>query len=103
MKIIERIKEHYDVEEVKYGKIYKWCPECIVVECECTRRWTLTRSELLSGSLLPSTCECGKDHMSAIRQEIRDEEVVGHRCFEDDQHAHPWRYWHTSEDAGLPR
>ena len=74
MKIIERIREHYDVEEVEFGKIYKWCPEGIIVECECSQTWTVKRAELLSGSL--STCECGKYHMDGIREETQDE-VVG--------------------------
>ena len=83
---------------MEFGKIYKWCPEGLIVECECSQRWTVKRAELLSGSL--STCECGKYHMDGIREETQDE-VVGHR-FEDDEKLHPWRYWHTSEETGLP-
>ena len=74
MKATERIREHYDVEEVEFGKIYKWCPEGLIVECECSQRWSVKRAELLSGSL--STCECGKYHMDGIREETQDE-VVG--------------------------
>jgi hypothetical protein len=66
VKATERIREHYDVEEVEFGKIYKWCPEGLIVECECSQRRTVKRAELLSGLL--STCECGKYHMDGIRE-----------------------------------
>jgi negative regulator of sigma E activity len=38
--------------------------------------------------------------MNGIREEMQDE-VVGH-LFEDDELVHPWRYWHTTKDSGIP-
>jgi hypothetical protein len=32
MEVIERTKGHYDVQEVQFGTVYKWCPERVVVE-----------------------------------------------------------------------
>ena len=32
-KIIERARAGYEVEEAEYGKVYKWQPETVVVEC----------------------------------------------------------------------
>lgn len=31
----ERIEGHYEVEEVPYGKVYKWIPGYALVECNC--------------------------------------------------------------------
>jgi hypothetical protein len=35
VQVIERVAEHYDTQEVEFGIIYHWCPECVVVECKC--------------------------------------------------------------------
>ena len=32
-KVIERIEAHYEVQDVEMGKVYRWCPESVVVEC----------------------------------------------------------------------
>jgi hypothetical protein len=49
----------YEVSEVEHGRVYRWKPGHIVLECECGERLTLTRSE--------STCpECCADHAGVI-------------------------------------
>jgi hypothetical protein len=98
VRIVERVAGHYEVQEVEFGKVYLWCLAGVVVECECGERSTFKSSDLLSGSV--TICECGKDHTSGIREELRDE--VGGHLFKDDEVVHPWRYWHTSEETGLP-
>ena len=100
MRIIEHVVEDYDVQDVEFGKIYVWCPESVLVECECGERATIKRSELLSGTI--HSCDCGKDQMSGIREEIQKEEEVVGRSFKDDKVVHPWRYWHPSEQSGIP-
>lgn len=97
-RIIEHIAEHYDVQEAEFGRVYVWCPEGIVVECECGEKLSIKRSDLINNTA--ATCECGKDQTSSIREAVQDE-VSGH-LFEDDEAVHPWRYWHTSEDTGIP-
>ncbi len=95
MQIIERIPEHYDTQETEFGRIYRWCPERVVVECKCGKRNTLSRSGLIKAK---SACECGADNTSSVREEVvlelvdKDYEV----------HHHPWRYWHPPKDAGIP-
>jgi hypothetical protein len=42
VQVIERVAEHYDTHETEFGRIYHWCPECVVVECKCGKRKTLT-------------------------------------------------------------
>ena len=95
MQVIERIAEHYDIQETDFGRIYRWCPECVVMECKCGKRKTLNRSELIKAN---SACECGTDNAASVREEVvlelldKDYEV----------HHHPWRYWHTTNDSGIP-
>lgn len=31
----ERIEGHYEVQEVPYGKAYRWGPDCAIIECDC--------------------------------------------------------------------
>ena len=74
MRIVERIAGHYDSQVVEFGRVYTWCPECVVAECEC-----------------------GLDHTARIR-----EELVRDLPDEEDKAIHPWRYWRTSRESGLP-
>ena len=95
-KIIERVAEHYETQELEFGRTYRWCPECVVLECtKCAKQMTLTRTELID--TMPD-CECGLDHTARVR-----EEMVLELLDEDyEAHHHPWRYWHTAKDTGIP-
>ncbi len=44
VEVIERIEERYDTYEVEFGTVYRWCPGCVVVECDCGERSILTAS-----------------------------------------------------------
>ena len=86
--IIERTEGHYDVQEVYFGRVYRWCPECVSIECECGERLTLTSST--------TVCHrCGVDHATVVR-----EELAARRS--GDEALHPWRYVRDCEDVGLP-
>ena len=78
MQVIERTEGHYDVEEVEFGTVYRWCPECVVIECDCGERPTLTRLETTCGG-------CGADHATPVREELDAQQL-------EDETAHPWRY-----------
>lgn len=94
-KVIERLEAHYEVQDVEMGKVYRWWPESVVVECKCGKRVALTRSELID--TMPD-CKCGMDHTASVR-----EEMVLELLDEDyEAHHHPWRYWHTNKDSGIP-
>ncbi len=92
-RVIERVQAHYEVLDVEMGKVYRWRPESVVVECEeCGKEPTLTASK--------NACsECGADHRTLVEQVLDaspgDEEVY-----------HPWRNYSSSEeereDSGLP-
>lgn len=84
--VIERAEGRYEVQDVEFGRVYRWRPERVVVECDCGERAALTCSE--------TTCRCGADHAAVVREEL----VV---CSEDEA-LHPWRYAGDREDAGLP-
>ena len=86
MGVIERAEGRYEVQDVEFGRVYKWRPERIVVECGCGERATLTACE--------TACRCGADHAMVVR-----EEMVG--CCEDET-LHPWRYAGDREDTGIP-
>ena len=87
---LERIEGHYEAQDVEFGRVYRWWPKCVVVECECGQRLSLTSSM--------TTCRwCGTDHAAAVREE----EVVGHQQLGDEV-LHPWRYARDREDVGIP-
>jgi len=96
VRIIERIAEHYDMQEVEFGKVYIWCPESVEVECDCGTRSIFKRSDLLASEA--SCCECGKKPSVGIR------EGAAIRLLDEDYEAtnFPWRYWHTTKDSGIP-
>ena len=100
VRVIERIGEHYEVWEIEggLGRTYKWHPEMAVIECECGRRWTHKRVDLLGASV--STCGCGKDDTGRIREELVVQLVDEERTKANNRH--PWRHWHPSGEAGVP-
>ena len=76
VKVIERVQAHYEVQDVEMGKVYRWHPESVVVDCYCGEEPTLTASK--------NACsECGADHR-AITEEVLEATP------EADVH-HPWR------------
>jgi hypothetical protein len=71
--MIECTEAHYEVQRTSYGEAYVWCPECVVVECDCGERPVLNASE--------TVCSCGADHASLIWGELdsrRSSEEVQH-------------------------
>ena len=53
-KVIEHVNAHYEVQDVEMGKVYRWCPESVVVECACGKKLTLTASKSLCEKLNPA-------------------------------------------------
>ena len=86
-RIIERVAGRYDVREMVLGRVYRWCPERVVLDCDCGER------PVLMGSM--TTCACGTDHADAVR-----EGPDAGRS--EDETLRPWRYTGGREDAGLP-
>ena len=62
VRIIERNKAQYESRTMEFGELYRWCPERVVLQCECGERPTLTSSV--------TSCDgCGTDYM-IIRDEL---------------------------------
>ncbi len=90
-KVIERARAGYEAEYVVFGKVYKWRPERVVVECVCGERVALTPSY--------TACEeCGADHTGIVRKDLSGRPSQG------DEDIHPWRYddLEDGENEGLP-
>ncbi len=90
MRVVEHFEGHYDVQEVEFGRVYRWCPECVVVECDCGER------PVLSASL--TTCGCGTDHRAVVWEQLasrRSSEEVSHPL-EDE-----YREWRKEQEELL--
>ena len=69
MAAIEYTEGRYEVQEVGFGRVFKWRPEIALVECDCGVLTTLDRSE--------TTCAwCGADHAVLVREELSAHQVV---------------------------
>jgi hypothetical protein len=73
--LIECNEGRYEVHKTSYGEAYVWCPECVVVDCDCGERPVLTTSE--------TVCECGADHAALVRKGLASRRVP-------DGGPHPW-------------
>ena len=90
-KVTERVDGCYEVQDVEFGRVYKWRHERMVVECRCGQNLSLTASTT-------SCVECGSHHLLAVQGASTVRRPSG-------QTLHPWRYYYSSEDredAGLP-
>jgi hypothetical protein len=88
--VIDHVEGHYETQRTSYGKAYVWCPECVVVECDCGETLILTVSE--------SVCWCGTDHEALVRETT----AFGQP---QDEVPHPWdreyREWRERQDEYL--
>jgi hypothetical protein len=88
--VIDHVEGHYETQSMSYGKAYVWCPECVVVECDCGETLILTASE--------SVCWCGTDHEALVRETS----AFGHSS---DEAPHPWdreyREWRERQNEYL--
>lgn len=74
---------------MEFGRVYKWCPERVVVDCDCGKRLALIASST-------AVCRrCGADHAATLRAELAAERL-------GEEALHPWRYAGDREGAGIP-
>jgi hypothetical protein len=69
--VIECIEGHYEVQKSSYGETYVWCPEQVVLECDCGQGLALTGSD--------TVCGCGADHAVLVREVLAQQRA-----------SHPW-------------
>jgi len=96
VRIIERVAAHYEVQEVEYGRAYRWRPGTTVVECDCGKRSIFKRYDLIAAEA--SCGECGK----GIPADVREEVVLQLLGEDDEATRYPWRSWRPSEASGIP-
>ncbi len=109
MQVIEYLDEHYETQEVPFGRSFKWCPESAVIMCACGTRATFKMSDF-AGSV--DACACGADETAGIKEALQSHhtEVLG-QLLEDYQTTHhPWRYdtlpcaqQHRRDEATYPK
>jgi hypothetical protein len=84
--VIECIEGHYEVQKASYGKVYVWCPQQVVVGCECGERPVLSASETL--------CSCGADYTAVVQKVLASQRA-----------PHPWEAeyheWRRKQDEYL--
>ena len=91
MPILKYTEGCYEIQDVEFGKVYKWCPDSVVVECECGQMPTFTRSE--------TTCEwCEADYAAIVTDymSLACEESDTRQL--EDEVIHPWRYAEDREE-----
>jgi hypothetical protein len=67
--MIDHVEGHYETQSMSSGQAYVWCPECVVVECDCGETVILTALE--------TVCRCGIDHEVLVRETLTEDEEVG--------------------------
>jgi hypothetical protein len=63
--MIDHVEGHYETQSMSSGQAYVWCPECVVVECDCGETVILTALE--------TVCRCGIDHEVLVRETLTEE------------------------------
>ncbi|CAN5622305.1 hypothetical protein BH24ACT22_BH24ACT22_01480 [soil metagenome] len=87
--VIRQTEGHYEVEKIPYGKNYAWCPDCVVVECDCGEKLELTALE--------ATCGCGADHATLVQGELESRKRSG----DDPQLKEEHGRWREEKDEYL--
>jgi hypothetical protein len=79
--IIERVQARYESREMPFGKVYRWHPARVALECECGEK------VILRATSTTTTCgRCGAD-LGSFVQDIGEREGR----LQDDL-AQPWFY-----------
>ncbi len=90
--LVERVEARYDVIEVEFGMVYKWCPASMVVVCDCGERASLINNV----AVCPG---CREDYEDILREEteagrLREEAKHSWREAMEREVAVPgWVYW----------
>jgi hypothetical protein len=108
MQVMKHLEGHYELQEVPFGRIYEWCPESVVVECDCGQRSILKVSALSGCGAL---CACGADLATVIQENLEGHqpEVQGQMLSDYEAVHHPWLYdtraqgaQHLRDEAAYP-
>jgi hypothetical protein len=89
--IIERVEAHYEVQAVEMGTVYRWCPESVVIECDCEQTFTT------EGAMVATCPRCGAEHTGVAR------ELEGKPLTEEAYRPVRWEYEAWMKDEGSHR
>ena len=59
--VIEHVEAHYEVQAMEMGTLYSWCPESVVIECDCGQSFTV------EGAKDSSCPRCRANHSGVAR------------------------------------
>ena len=59
--VIEHVEAHYEVQVMEGGTLYRWCPESVVIECDCGQSFTV------EGAKVASCPRCRANHSGVAR------------------------------------
>jgi hypothetical protein len=98
MQLIEHLEEHYELQEVPFGRIYQWRSESVIVECDCGQR-SIFKVSAPSGC--GALCACGSDLAKVIEENLEGHkpEVEGQTLGDYEAVHHPWLYDTRAQDA----
>ena len=83
-KIKVRVEGHYEVEELPYGRDYRWVPAHALIECDCGRALDVHAGH----TACPA---CGKDHAEVVRH-LSERHLT-------EAALRPWRRDHAPQPA----
>jgi hypothetical protein len=93
--ILKYTKGCYEVQDVQFGKVYRWCPESLLVECDCGQRASFTSSK--------TTCQwCGSNYATIITDYAALAREEPDTWQLEEEAMHPWRYAKGRQDVGIP-
>ena len=88
-KVIERVEAHYDVQKLEFGRVYKWRPGSVLLEC----------GEMVDLTASETTCRGVRaEHTRLVREDLTERRLEA-----DEEVLHPWRYSRKSNnETSLP-
>ena len=93
-KLIEKVEAGYEVEEVEFGTVYRWCPESVVIECDCRQSFSVKGAK-------DAWCpRCGADYSGGVGREG----LAGKPLTEEEAYRLTrWEYGEWIKEAGSDR
>jgi hypothetical protein len=73
--VIERLEAHYEVQEVEMGTVYRWCPESVVIECDCGQEFS---AEAAKAASCP---RCGAEHTGLLARELEGKALTEEEAY----------------------
>jgi hypothetical protein len=74
-KVIDRLEACYEVEEMEFGTVVRWCPESVVIECDCRQSFTV------KGAKDASCPSCGVDHSGGVARGATDKPLTEEEAY----------------------